>query len=158
MKAMLLAAAGLVAISAMPTVAIADPIEDAIKARKASMQLNAFNLGILAAMAKGEREYDAELASNLANDLQALAMMSNAEMWPAGSGNDAPGLAEKTRALPVIWSTYPAVVEKHDAWEEATVQLAGVAGDGLEVLQANIGPVGKGCGGCHETYRAEKKK
>jgi cytochrome c556 len=157
MKAMLMASAGLVAISTVPMVAAADPIEDAIKARQASMRLNAFTLGMRGAMAKGERSYDPELASALANDLQALASLSNAEMWPEGSSNEALGLADKTRALPAIWTTFPEVVEKHDVWEEATVQLSAVAGDGLEALQANIGPVGQGCGGCHETFRAEAK-
>jgi cytochrome c556 len=155
MKAIQMAVAGLVVIGAVPTSVAADAIDDAIKARQAFMQVNAFNLGILGAMAKGERAYDAELASALAGNLQAQASMRNGAFWPAGSGNDVAALADKTRALPAIWTTYPAVVEKNQAWADATVALAAVAGDGLEALQANIGPVGQGCGGCHSDFRAK---
>lgn len=155
MKAIQMALAGLVAISAVPASVAADAIDDAIKARQAYMQVNAFNLGKLGAMAKGELAYDAELASALAGNLAAQASMSNGAMWPEGSGNDAAGLADKTRALPAIWTTYPAIAEKNQAWADATVALAASAGDGLEALQANIGPVGQGCGGCHTDFRAK---
>ena len=82
MKAILLAAAGFVAISVMPAAATADAIEDAIKARKSFMQVSAFNLSILGAMAKGERDYDAELARTLSKNLHALSLLNNGAMWP----------------------------------------------------------------------------
>ena len=157
MKNGLIAMAGLVAVGLLPTAALADAIEDAIKARKALMQVNAFSLGILGAMAKGERDYDAELAGTLAENLHALSLIKQAEMWPEGSANDNPALKDKTRALPAAWTTYPAVVEKHQAWTDASAELAAVAGDGLEALQSKIGPLGKSCGGCHDDFRAEKK-
>ncbi len=157
MKAILLAVAGFVAISAMPAAATADAIEDAIKARKSFMQVSAFNLSILGAMAKGERDYDAELARTLSKNLHALSLLNNGAMWPEGSGNDKPALTDKTRALPAIWTNYPAVAEKHKAWTDASADLAATAGDGLEVLKSKMGPVGKSCGGCHKDFRAEKK-
>ena len=157
MKAILLAAAGFLALSALPADATADAIEKAIKARQSFMQVTAFNLGLLGAMAKGEREYDAELASAAAKNLHALSLQNNGAMWPEGSSNDKPGLTDKTRALPVIWASYPTVAEKHKAWTDASADLAAVAGDGLDAMKSKIGPVGKSCGGCHKQFRAEKK-
>lgn len=132
-----------------------DANEKAIKARKAVMQIYSFNLGQLGAMAKGEMDYNAELASILANDLLATVNMDNRAMWPQGSGEDAyPG---KTRALPALWTTFPAVLEKQKALREATEKLAAAAGSGLDGIKANMGGVGNGCKGCHEEFRAAQK-
>ena len=129
--------------------------EKAVKARKALMQVVAFNLGPLGAMAKGEADYDAEAAATFAKNLEVLAKMNTAAMWPAGSDNSV--LGDTTRALPAAWGEGSKVMEKHEAWATASTQLAAVAGDGLEALKGAIGDVGKSCGGCHDNYRAEKK-
>jgi len=112
--------------------------EKAIKARQGLMQVYSFNLGMLSAMAKGEQDYDAELAVIAAENLSAAASMNTGPMWPQGSSNE----DHETRALPEIWSTYP---------------LASVAGDGLDALKGGIGDVGKSCKGCHDDFRAKKK-
>ena len=126
-----------------------------IKARKALMQIYSFNLGQLGAMAKGEAEYNSELAADLAQNLLAAAKMKNAKMWPQGSDNVA--LPEMTRALPETWSTYPKVAEKQKALVAALETFAPLAGKDLESLQGGIKAVGGGCGGCHKPFRAEKK-
>ena len=157
MKTVLFAAIGIVATGAVATSAFADGhLEQAVKARKGFMQVVAFNLGPLGAMAKGEMEYDAELAANNAKNLQALSTMNTGAMWPAGSDNAALG-EDKTRALPAAWAADSKVGEKHQAWADASANLAAVAGDGLDALKGAIGDVGKSCGGCHDNYRAEKK-
>ena len=126
--------------------------EKAIKARQSIMQIYSFNLGNLGAMAKGEAEYDAELAAALAKNLLAAVQMDNRLMWPQGSGNDA--YAGKTRALPAIWATYPKVAEKSAALSAAVEKLAAEAGNGVDGIKANIGGVGGGCKGCHDDFRA----
>ena len=50
--------------------------EKAIGARKAQMQLYAFNISHLGAMAQGEVDYDAAAASAAANNLAALAALN----------------------------------------------------------------------------------
>ena len=127
-----------------------------IQARQAVMRLNSFNLGLLGAMAKGEAPYDAKVAAAAANNLLAIANMDNAAMWPAGSGADAPGLADKTRAKPEIWSTYPEITEKQQALTDALTTMAAAAGEGLDAVRANMGAVGDGCKGCHESFRVPK--
>ena len=157
MKSVIAAALGMVAVGAVTTSAFADGhMEKAVKARKGFMQVVAFNLGPLGAMAKGEMEYDAEAAAVYAANLEVLSKMNTGAMWPAGSDNAALG-EDKTRALPAAWASDSKVMEKHGAWTEASVQLAAVAGDGLDALKGAIGGVGKSCGGCHDDYRAEKK-
>lgn len=145
----------LVSVFAMSVASVshADPAEDAIDARRGFYQVVKHNMGGLAAMAKGDAEYDAKQAAIYAKNLEMLTQMDNATMWIAGTSNkDMPG---KTRALPEIWSTYPDIVEKSDAWKEAVATLAGSAGNGLDALRGDIRAVGKSCKGCHDNFRAK---
>lgn len=139
-----------------PTAFADGHLEKAVKARQGFMQVVAFQLGPLGAMAKGEMEYDAEVAAANAANLQALSIMNTGAMWPAGSDNAALG-EDKTRALPAAWAADSKVGEKHQAWADASAELAAVAGNGLDALKPAVGAVGKSCGGCHDDYRAEKK-
>ncbi|MCX7561820.1 cytochrome c [Sulfitobacter sp. F26204] len=124
-----------------------------IKARQSQMQLYAFNLGALGAMAKGEVPYDAEAASGAANNLAALASLSQAGYWLPGSDSDS---VEGSRALPAIWSADSKVGEKGKAFYDAVIAMQSAAGTDLGALQAAMGAVGKSCGGCHEDYRKPK--
>lgn len=145
-------AVGVVATTlALP--ALADSIDDAIKARQGYYQVVSHNAGALFAMAKGSVDYNAETAATHAKNLEALSNMNTASMWvPGSSKEDRKG---KTRALQVIWSTYPAIGEKGKAFKDASANLAMSAGEGLDQLRANIGALGASCKGCHETYRAK---
>lgn len=147
-----------IALLSISTVGIAEdgPHDKAIKARQGMFQVYSFNMGILSAMAKGKRDYDAEIASEAANNLLAAVSLGQSQLWPQGSDNESPGNAT-TRALPSIWSTFPKINEKSDALKTAAAALAPVAGDGLDALKGAIGDVGAGCKGCHDDYRAEKK-
>lgn len=158
MKFRLVATVGLVAIGAASITAQAadEAIEKAVKARQALMTINSFNLGPLGAMAKGEMDYDAGTAATYANNLAVLANMNTGAMWPQGSDTEALG-EDKTKALPAAWAANSKIMEKHEAWVEATNQLANVAGDGLDTMKPAVAEVGKSCGGCHDLYRAEKK-
>ncbi len=143
----------LIAAFATPTIATADPIKDAIDARQGYYQVVKHNAGVLFGMAQGKIDYDAARATSAANDLQALANLGNDGMWPMGSSNaDRPG---ETRALPVIWGTYPAVLEKSEAFKSASNALASSAGNGLDALRAGVQTLGASCKGCHDTYRAK---
>ena len=150
-------AAAMMATAGMSGAASADEaLEKAVKARQSVMQIYAFYLGKLGAMAKGEAEYDAEMASTFATNLHTVATMNNGAMWPQGSGVDNPDLADKTAAKPEIWSTYPEVAEKSKALGAALESMVAVAGDGQEALGGAMGPVGQACGGCHKPFRVKK--
>ena len=134
--------------------AAGDPNEKAIDARKAVMTLQSWYAGPLFAMAKGDMDYDADMASAHAAHLNMMARVEGGAMWPQGTDNGA--YAGKTRALPEIWTTWPAVGEKDQALKDAAAALAEVAGDGLDALRSKIGAVGKACKGCHDDFRAER--
>ena len=138
----------------LSALAAGDPNEKAIKARKAVMTLQSWYAGPLFGMAKGDIEYDADTASANAAHLNMMANVEGGAMWPQGTDNGA--YAGKTRALPEIWTTWPAVGEKDQALKDAAAALAEVAGDGLDALRSRIGAVGKACKGCHDDFRAEK--
>ena len=142
-------------VALTPAALSAQDVGKSVAARQAAMKLYSFYLGQLGAMAKGEADYDAAVATNAAASLNALANLDGSKMWPPGSDNAT--LGEATRALPAIWATYPAVVEKSKAFKTAAAAMADAAGGGLEALQGAIGPVGKSCGGCHEDFRQPKE-
>lgn len=140
------------------TVAMAEdgPHDKAIKARQAMFQLYSYSMGVLGGMAKGKTDYNAELAVEMAKNLDAAANLGQSTFWPPGSDNSNSDNA-RTRALAAIWETYPEVNSKGEAFKKATAVLAANAGSGLEQLQSSIGDVGKACKGCHDDFRAKKK-
>lgn len=140
--------AGAVAAAAIP--AAAQDVPPAVKARQAHMQLYAHNIGILGGMARGNIEYDADLASIAASNLAALTKLNQATYWQPGTDSD---VIMETRALPAIWENLPDVMEKVQTLSAAADNLAAAAGDGLDAVRANIGPVGQACGACHEAYQ-----
>ncbi len=138
-------------------ITVAADIDKIIEARQSLMKVYSFNLGLVGDMAKGKSEYDAEIAANAAQNLLALAKMKNGPMWPEGTSNEDPGLAETTRALPEIWTSYPKVSEKHGDLTEALEKFVDVAGKDLTSLRGGLKAVGQGCKGCHESFRAEEE-
>ena len=126
------------------------PYDGAIKARQSHMRLNAFNIGVLAGMAKGKIEYNAEAAANAASNLNALANLHGGNYWPEGSDSVA---NKNTNALPKIWQNFPDFASKAKALKVATAQMDMVAGNGLDALKGQIKAVGGACGGCHKEYR-----
>jgi len=141
-----------VVIAGIAGTAVADEhFSGALKARKATMQLYSHYLGQLGAMAKGETPYDAAKAQAAADSLMAVNGIDQSAMWPQGSDNGA--LGDQTRALPEIWTTYPAIVEKGEAMSAAIAVMASAAGTDLASLQGAIGGLGAGCGGCHKPFR-----
>lgn len=149
--------AGLMTAGILGTSAISESHADkavlaAVKARQAQMTLYAFNIGLLGGMAKGDIEYDAAAASAAAGNLAALSMLDQSRLWPQGSDNAALG-DETTEALPVIWSADSTIGQKAKEMSEAAVAMEEAAGGGLDSLRGAMGPLGKSCGSCHETYR-----
>jgi len=156
-KSILMLVAGMFVIASSGLIAEDGPHDKQIKARQAMFQLYGYHMGILGGMAKGKIEYNAELATEAAQNLDAAANLGQSTFWPAGSDNGNSANA-RTRALPAIWETFPAITEKSDALTKATAGLVANAGNGLDALKASVGDVGAACKGCHDDYRAKKKE
>lgn len=158
MKTKMTVIAGLALAALAGTAVIADSHADkaalaAVKARQATMDLYAFNLGQLGAMAKGEVEYNADAATAAAGNLAKLTSMNQMAAWKPGTDNAT--LGDVTHALPAVWESGSTVGEKAQALAEASAALEAAAGGGLDSLRGAMGPVGKACGACHELYRAK---
>lgn len=147
--------ATVLATTVSPAMAEDFPFEDQIEGRQGFFQMVKFNMGVLGAMAKGKRDYDAELAQAIANNLKNAAAMDNALMWPKGSDMDAEGLSDVTKAKADIWAADSDIGEKHKNWVAATNTMAESAGQGLDALRDAIGPLGKSCKSCHDNYKAK---
>jgi cytochrome c556 len=126
------------------------PEAKAVELRKAHMQLQGHNLGILGAMAQGKADYDADAASAAATNLAALASMAHNGYWLPGSDSAS---IEGTRALPEMWQNFADVGAKVGALKAAADAMSLVAGTDLASLQGAMGPVGGACGACHKAYR-----
>ena len=138
----------------VPSYAADDPNLKLLKARQGEMQLRSYNVGPLFGMAKGKMEYDAALASKLANNLKTQLSLDIGSAWKQGTDIEAyPG---KTTALGKIWSTYPEISNYGKKYAQAVNELAAAAGNGLDALKPKISEVGKACKGCHDEFREKK--
>ena len=146
--------AGLAAVLA---VAIAVPLaaawaQDAAKAvayRQGIMKANAWHIGPIAGMAKGEIPFDSAALQHHADALAALSMMV-VEGFPEGS------TADNSKAKPEIWKEWAEFEEYAKHFEEAATALAAAAPTlTKDTLGAALGPVGKACGDCHGDFRAK---
>ena len=142
---------GMVATVAVGASNVDPAVVAAIKARQSHMQLFAYNLSTLGAMAEGKAEYNPEAAHAAANNLAALSTMDFAGYWVLGSSN---AEASDTKALPAIWNDPEGVLAAFAKLQGATSEMADSAGEGLEWLQAAMPALGGVCGGCHRSYRA----
>ena len=146
-------AALLLAATAIALPAVADPIDDAMKARQSYFTLLGANIGPLAAMAKGEIDYDAELERVHVGNLVRLATYNAFPHFPAGSSNE--DRAGKTRALPAIWADFQGFVSRHEEFNTAVAGLEQVAGQGRAALGPAVGRLGETCKACHDDFRAK---
>jgi cytochrome c556 len=138
-------------VLSLPALA-ADPNEVAIGARQGYMKMVVFNAKPLFGMAKGKVDYDADLASALADNLLQLSQMNTARMWPKGSDGDE---YLESNALPEIWADGSDFKKREQAFKDAVAELATAAGDGQSNLRAKVAGLGKSCKACHDDYRAE---
>lgn len=142
-----------VALSLLAAPALAGPKEEAVEARQGQYKLMKANMGVLAGMAKGEIEYDAEKAKMHAANLAALGKNNIGFLYVPGTSTDE--MAGKTRALPNIWTDMAGVGAVAKKYGAAVAALQPVAGEGRAALGKAVGAVGAGCKGCHDTYRAK---
>lgn len=124
--------------------------ERTIKYRQSALFLLGWNIGPIAAMAKGEMPFDPKAAEMYAARLAQIAPMI-AEGFPADSQSGAP-----TDAKPEIWQNMDDFKSRAAELERVTAKFAQTAKSGdLKLIAAGLGEVGNSCKGCHEKYRAD---
>jgi len=78
----LVALCGLSILTSTALLAEDGPHDKPIKARQAMFQLYSYHMGILSGMAKGETEYNADVALEAAQNLAAAANLGQSTFWP----------------------------------------------------------------------------
>jgi len=141
MKRLVLAAA-LAAIGVTAVVAQGDPIA----ARKAIMKENGNQSRIAREMIEGKQPFNLDAAKKVLATFAETHDKATA-LWPDSSktGGD-------TASLPAIWENkadFEAKLTKFSAESKA----ASAKVTDLDSFKAQMGEVGKNCGGCHQTYR-----
>lgn len=125
-------------------------LETLVKQRQAAMTLQGKYWGPLGAMAQGKLAYDAAVVTRNAAYLDALARMP----WDGFNPNTKD---IKTGALPAIYTDAGKFKESADHLQSEVSKLVAVSKSGDEgAVKAQLGAVGKACGGCHETFREKQ--
>ena len=149
MKSKLLSAALVASVAAAFTLeAVAQAKPDVlVKQRKAVMTLQGKYFGPMAAMAQGKAPYNAGVVQRNAGYLETLSKMP----W---DGFDPSTKGEKSAALPAVWDKAGEFKKAAERLEGEAAKLAQLSKSGDEgAVKAQIGAVGKSCGGCHDNFR-----
>jgi len=121
-----------------------------VKQRQAAMTLQGKYFGPMAGMAQGKVPFDLKIVQRNAGYLAALAHMP----W---DGFNESTKGEKSAALPAVWEKPGEFKQAAERLEQESMKLVDVAKGGDEgAIKAQIGAVGKSCGGCHETFREKR--
>lgn len=118
-----------------------------VKQRQAAMTLIAKYFGPLGGMAQGRVPYNQQVVQRNAAFLDTLKDMP----W---DGFHESTKGEKSAALPAVWEKPGEVKQAIDRFSGEVAKLAQVSKAGDEAaVKAQIGAVGKTCGGCHDGFR-----
>ena len=122
----------------------------AIKYRQGILQAQGWNVGIMSAMAKGERPYDKDEFLKRAVYLDELVYMPWEGFIP-GSDQGAP-----TKAKPEIWKEPAKFKQNQEKLQVETPKLVAAAKTGdMNQIKTALGDVGKACTNCHDDFRAK---
>ncbi|MCZ6885805.1 MAG: cytochrome c [Alphaproteobacteria bacterium] len=129
--------------------AAGDPVE-AIKYRQMVMSSNGAHIGAIAAVLKGKVPHGGHILGH-ARAMHAASLMLD-DIFPPGSD------VGETRAKPEIWQQPEKFKAAIRALQTAVAGLVTAAESGdMGAIGDALGPVGKGCGGCHKPFRKPKE-
>lgn len=122
-----------------------------IKQRQALMKKNGDATKVVNAMLKGEKPYDGAAAAASMKTV-AGSLDEFVTLFPDGS------TSPDSVAKPEIWQNKKDFNEWASSLKDAATKAAAAAPGGMDGFKTAFAEVGKHCKGCHEKYRAEKKK
>jgi cytochrome c556 len=121
-----------------------------VKQRQSVMTLQGKYFGPMAGMAQGKIPYNADVVKRNSAFLDNLSRMA----W---DGFDPSTKDVKSAALPAIYEQQAKFKDAAARLENEAHKLWEVAQHGDEAaVKAQIGAVGKACGGCHESFRQKQ--
>lgn len=137
-------------IAATPVGLHAQTPEDVLAARQGYMKLIGLNMGVLSGMARGNIDYDEEVAATAAGNLEALTHYAAPTLFVEGTSS---ADLSDSGALPAIWENPEDFGTKFAALGQAVAGSSDAVRGGV----ANVGPalqtIGGACKECHDTYR-----
>ncbi len=153
MKALFnVAISGLLIASLSATAFAEDEKEEAVEYRQGVFEAIKWNFMPMAAMVKGEVEFNKDEFAMRAERVAALSKMP-LEGFKEGTAMGETEEGEND-AKPEIWKDWDDFKGKMAALEEESAKLAEVAkGDDMDQIKAQFGATGKSCKSCHDEYR-----
>jgi cytochrome c556 len=124
--------------------------ETLVKQRQAAMTLQGKYWGPLGGMATGKVPYDGAVVARNAAYLDVLSKLA----WDGFNPNTKD---VKSAALPAVYTDTGKFKEAQDHFQSEVSKLVAVSKGGDEAaVKAQLGAVGKTCGGCHESFREKQ--
>jgi len=150
-KRTVVAAGVVIALGAMGGAALAQQKPEVlVKQRQSAMTLIGKYFGPLGGMAQGRVPFDAKVVQRNADYLATLSQMP----W---DGFDPATKDTKSAALPAVFNDSGKFKEAANRLTSEVQKLQQVAKSGDEgAVKAQIGAVGKACGGCHDNFREKR--
>lgn len=147
--AITLAAASVAVVST----AIADeqksPEEMAIEYRQDAFHMIKYHFGPMAAMVKGEKEFNAEA---FVKNAEAVAALSKFPINGFIEGSD----MGETEAKDALWKNMDDFKKKMETFQVEAASLAEVAkGGDMAAIKPQFGKVGESCKACHKEYKED---
>lgn len=123
--------------------------EDALKYRKSVMTLMGNHAGRIAAVAKGERPFN---AADVQANAALIETLSKLPFDAFGPGTD----KGETRAKPEIWANPDKFKSRASDMQKAVAALSTASKTGnLDQVKAAFGDAGKACKACHDDFRKD---
>lgn len=124
----------------------------ATETRQAVFKLLGYNMSTISGMARGEVEFDAEIAERNARRIASLAPMIP-ELFARMDTRD---FDVETEALDVIWEDPEGFESRAMDLVEGANEFADIAagGDRMETI-GSVRAFGSNCGNCHDDYRVD---
>ena len=114
--------------------------EAAIKTRQGLLKVVGYYFGPLVGMARGQLEFDGELASSNAEKISQLVQMIP-DVFKLDTREDS------------VWTNTNDFAQKATISSEAAMALSKAASEGKSSFLQALGAAGSSCKGCHEEYR-----
>lgn len=139
-------------VAAVGSAAIAADAPDKVIAyRKAVMGSLGAHITAISSVVKGETSYVGHVSAHASAMAAAAGMIP--DIFPEGTGEG------DTRAKPEIWQDWAKFEKAAQNLQAQATKLAEVASGGdVAAIGAQLGEVGKACGGCHEPFRKKEKQ
>ena len=122
----------------------------AIEYRQSAFEMIKYHFGPMAAMVKGEKEFNAD---EFKKNAEAVAALSK---FPANGFIEGSDKGGKTEAKADIWKNMDDFKKKMETFQVEAASLAEVAkGGDLNAIKPQFGKVGESCKACHKEYKED---